>query len=162
MRGAVDAVSNHLRLLVTKGGAMMAEKRNRHRRNALKARIAVRGLSAIDMRTAAAQALVAWTRELVSALGGQENITPQKSCLIDGIVRSKLYLDNLDAYLMSQASLINRRRRAALPALAQRNALLESLARLLRDLGLERQARPIPSLQEFIAEHDAAKEEAAP
>jgi hypothetical protein len=42
---------------------------SRHGLTALKARVKVRGLTAIDRRTAAAQALLAWRKELLADLG---------------------------------------------------------------------------------------------
>src|SRR5688572_3139349 len=43
--------------------------------NALKARVKVRGLVAIDRRTAAARDLIAWRNELVRHLGGGVEVT---------------------------------------------------------------------------------------
>jgi hypothetical protein len=43
---------------------------SRHGLNALKTRVTIRELTAIDRRTAAAQALLAWRAELLGDLGG--------------------------------------------------------------------------------------------
>ena len=68
--------------------------------NALKARVKVRGLAAIDRRTVAARALLAWQDEVLAALGGEENVSPQKRALVEVACRTKLYLDHLDAYIL--------------------------------------------------------------
>ena len=43
--------------------------RSRHGLHALKGRVMVRGLHAVDMRTVGAQSLVAWRKELLRDLG---------------------------------------------------------------------------------------------
>jgi hypothetical protein len=62
-----------------------------------------------------------------------------------------LIVDHCDGFLLSQPSLINKRRKALLPIVKERQVLVDSLSRLLQQLGLERQARPMPSLQEYVA-----------
>ena len=131
----------------------MANRRSRHGLNALKARVTVRGLHSVDMRTAAAQGLVAWRNDLVAALGGLENISPQKMALVEMATRTRLYIDHADAWLMSQESLVNKRRKSLLPILKERQSLVDSLSKLLGQIGLQRQARPVKSLAEHIAEN---------
>ena len=75
------------------------KRRPRTGLNALKARVKVRGLAAIDRRTAAARALLAWQDEVVAALGGEENVSPQKRALVELTCRQKLYIDHLDGYI---------------------------------------------------------------
>jgi hypothetical protein len=108
----------------------MTDKRpySRHGKNALMARIKLRGLGAIDKRTAAARALIAWQKELLEKYG------EGKRALVDLAVRTRLYLDALDSYLLSQESLVVHKRRAVLPALQQRMALADSLAKYLSQL----------------------------
>jgi hypothetical protein len=132
----------------------MAEKRTRHGLNVLKVAVKVRGLAAIDKRTAAGQALIAWRQELLSDLGGEDSVTAQRRALVDMAVRTRLYVDHLDAFLMEQRSLVNRRRKSVLPVLRERQSLVDSLSRLLAALGLERQQRPVKSLAEYIAERE--------
>ncbi len=80
-----------------------------------KARIALRGLAAIDMRTVAAREMLAFRGELVAALGGDAELSPQRRKLVDLTARAVLYLDHLDAWLAAQQTLINRRSRSVLP-----------------------------------------------
>jgi hypothetical protein len=55
----------------------------------------LRGLDAIDQRTARARALIAWRAELVAALGGE--LSPQRRRLVEMTTRAALLLDHVDA-----------------------------------------------------------------
>jgi hypothetical protein len=68
---------------------------SRHGLNALKARVKVRELQAIDQRTVAAQALLGWRRELVADLGGEAAVSGQRMALVEAAVRTRLYVDSL-------------------------------------------------------------------
>jgi hypothetical protein len=118
--------------------------------NALMAKVKVRGLSAIDKRTTAAQALLAWRRELIRDLGGEELLSAQRLQLVELIVRTRLYVDSLDAWIMERKSLVLAKRRAVLPVLRERQVLVDSLSRLLAQVGLERKARPMPTASEIM------------
>lgn len=126
-------------------------RRSRSGLYALKARVRVRGLQAIDRRTAAARALMAWRQDLLSALGGQDATSPQEQALVDLAARTKLYVDSIDAWIMEQPSLVQARRKSILPILRERQALADSLARLLGQLGLQRRAKDVPNLQAYLA-----------
>lgn len=130
----------------------MTERRaySRHGLNVLKARVKVRGLGAIDRRTAAARALLRWREELLADLGGREAVSAQQLALVELAVRTKLYVDSLDAWLMEQDSLINRRRKAVLPVLRERTQLADALARYLTALGLERRKPPALTLEGYL------------
>ena len=125
----------------------------RHGLNALKARVKVRGLGAIDERTAAAQALLAWRRELVADLGGEDSISAQQRALVELAARTRLYVDSLDAWIMEQPSLVNARKRAVHPILLQRQQLADALARYMTQLGLERRVKEVRDLRTYLAEH---------
>ena len=131
----------------------MTERRaySRHGLHALKVRVKVRGFQAIDRRMAAAKALLAWRAELVEDLGGEAVISAQQRALVDLATRTKLYVDSLDAWLVEQPSLINRRKRAVLPALRERTQLADALARYLTALGLKRRAKQVPDLGSYLA-----------
>jgi hypothetical protein len=135
----------------------MPEKRSRHGLRALMARVKVSTLARIDKRTAGAQGLIAWRRELLSALGGAEHVSPQKVAIVDLCVRTKLYVDHLDAFLMGRESLVNKKTRSIIPALRERQQLADSLARLLTQLGLERVAPAVEDLQTVMASIEAAR-----
>jgi hypothetical protein len=102
--------------------------------NALKARLKLRGMAAIDRRTAAAREHLALRRELANSLGGEAHLPPQQRKRIDLAARASLLLDHVDAWLFQQVRLVNARAKTLLPALAQRQALADHLVRLLDKL----------------------------
>jgi len=133
-------------------------KMTRNTLKALRSKIQLRGLHAVDRRTAVAKHLIAWKQELVTALG---DASPQKHVLIELCVRARAVLDHIDAFIMEQPSLINKRARRVLPIVEQRTRIADHLAKLLAQLGLERVPKPVPTLQEYIAEKypDGAEDE---
>jgi hypothetical protein len=75
----------------------------------------------IDRRTMLGRQLATWRENLVRDLGG--NVSTQQSAVIDLAVRTRLLLDSIDAWLLEQPSLVNRRKRALLPAVRERQLL---------------------------------------
>jgi hypothetical protein len=114
--------------------------------------VKLRGLAAIDMRTVAAREMIGFRDELVVALGGESELSPQRRKLVDLAARAALYVDHIDGWLAEQRSLINHRSRSVLPVLVQRQAVADHLARLLDKLGLDRVPRRVKSLGEYLAE----------
>src|SRR6266481_4513987 len=137
---------------------MMANKGSRHGLNRAMTRIKLRGLEAIDHRTAPARALLAWREQLIADLGGVDALSAQKLALVNLAATTRALIDHADNWLLTQPSIINKRRKAFVPIVAQRTALCDSLSRLLAHLGLERQQKPIKSLRQHIAERDREKE----
>lgn len=138
----------------TTGGTPGGPTRTRTGLRALKSRVTVRGLAAIDRRTTAARTLLDFRRELLDDLGGVHAITAARLALVEIAVRTRLYLDHIDAFLMEQPSLIVKRARLRgrlLPIVEQRQRLAESLARLLGQLGLERRTPEPLDLREYLA-----------
>lgn len=133
----------------------------RHGVCALKARVMVRGLSAIDRRTAAAQHLLAWRRELIEDLGGEPAVSAAQLALVDVATRTRLFVDHCDAALMGRESLVVRGRRL-LSLVEQRQKLADGLRRTLLALGLERRAKPVPSLSEWVGAARGQQAEARP
>lgn len=123
----------------------------RHGLTAPMARVKLQGFTAIDRRTVAARKALALREDLVSALGGEANLSPQRLRLIDMTVRAALLVDHVDAWLFAQPLLVNRRSRALVPVLVQRQALAEHLAKLLDRLGLDRVPQKVQDLSEYIA-----------
>jgi hypothetical protein len=60
---------------------------------------------------------------------------------MDLACKSKLLLDSVDAWLLTQPRLVNVRKRSLIPVVLQRQALADGLARYLGQLGLERRAK---------------------
>jgi len=134
---------------------------SRHGLNVVKAKVKVRGLAAIDMRTAAAQALVAWRAEMLADLGGEQLVSAQQRALVEMAVRTRLYVEHLDFFLCEQESLINKKKKAVLPVLRERQQLVDSLARIMGQLGLERKQKPALSLPEYLVEQYGKEDVAA-
>src|SRR5215475_4973359 len=111
---------------------------SRHGLTAPMVRIKLAGFGAIDRRTAAARATLAFKHELIAALGGEADLSPQRRKLIDMAARASLLLDHIDAWLFQQRSLVNARAKTLLPVLVQRQAIADHLTRLLDKLGLDR------------------------
>jgi hypothetical protein len=113
----------------------------------LKRRLSVQDMAAVDGRTRPVRAVARWKRELVEALGGDAEVTPQKMALVDAVARTMLLLNHTDAYLMELASkggaLVNKRDRCLFPIVLQREQLVASLSRTLAQIGLERTEKEI-------------------
>ena len=101
----------------------------------LKRLVKTHGLNALDHRSAPVRALWGWRSELLAALGGERVVTPQQEAIVDLAVRTRLYVDHVDAFLIGQRSLINKKRKAVLPVLRERQTLADGLARLLGQRG---------------------------
>ena len=114
---------------------------------------AVNGLGnrAIDRRTVTGKALAQWRKDLINDLGGIDNISTQQSAIVDLCVKSKLILDSVDTWLLTQPSLINKHKRSLISAVVQRQTLADALARHLIALGLERRVKE-KTLDEYIDE----------
>jgi hypothetical protein len=108
---------------------------------------------ALDKRTAIGKALERWRQELIEDLGGRENISAQRLAIIDLAVKNKLILDSIDRWIFSQASLIDKRKRALIPVVLQRQQLANGLAQYLTQLGLERRHK-VKSLNEILSNDD--------
>ena len=138
----------------------MTERRqySRHGLNVLKARVKLRGLQAIDRRTTAAQALLAWQKQLIADLGGERAVSAQQRALVELATRTKLYVDSLDAWIMEQPSLVNARKRTVHPVVLQRQQLAGALARYMTQLGLERRAKDVQDLRSYLQEKTTNKD----
>jgi hypothetical protein len=105
------------------------------------------------MRFRTGKALVRWRLELVQDLGGEDNISTQQAALIELCVRSKLMVDTIDSWILSQDSLVNKSKRAVIPVVVQRQQLADGLARYLSMLGLERKVKT-KTLDEILDESE--------
>jgi hypothetical protein len=139
------------------GPQKTAQKRPRHGLYATLAAVKLRGLEGIDKRTSAARALLQWRARLLADLGGAEAISAQRVVLVDVACRTKAMLDHVDEWLLARDSIINKRARTLLPIVRERQALADSLARVLGQLGIERVAAPAPSLADYVAAKDREK-----
>ncbi len=63
-----------------------------------------------------------------------------------------MLLDRTDAWIVEQGSLVNRKTKALLPVVVQRQSLAEHLAKLLDRLGLDRAAPKTVTLEDIRRE----------
>jgi hypothetical protein len=125
-------------------------RNTQHGLTLMKRAIREHGTRAIDRRTSLGKALDHWRKELVSDLGGTDQVSTQQLTIITIAVKTKLLLDSLDTWLLKQPSLINHRKRAVHPVVLQRQQLADSLIRAMVQLGLERKATRVPSLTDYL------------
>jgi hypothetical protein len=134
-----------------------APKGNRNARkhglNTLKTAVVKLGGRAIDGRYRVGRQLQKWRRELVDDLGGQDNISTQQNTLIDIVVKRKLVLDSVYVWILTQPSLINKRKKALLPIVLQCEQLADGVSRILVQLGLERRHK-VKTLSDLLNDHD--------
>ena len=102
-------------------------------------------------RATAAKALVQWRQDLIKDLGG--DVSTQEDAIVSLAVKTKLLLDSIDVWLLQQPTLIIKKKRAIIPAVAQRQTLADALARYMSMLGLERKSK-LTSLSEILARDD--------
>ena len=81
-----------------------------------------------------------------AGLGGAAALSAAQLALIDQAARTKLLLDSVDAWLLQQPSIVNKRSKSVLPVVRERIALCDSLLRHLDKLGLHRVAADVPTL----------------
>lgn len=117
------------------------------------------GARALDRRTRVSKALDHWRDQLISDLGGPEQISTQQRAIINVAVKTKLLLDSVDAWLLQQPSLINLRKRAVHPVVLQRQQLADSLIRAMVQLGLERRSKVL-SLSDYLTNGKAKPSQA--
>ena len=102
------------------------------------------------------KALAAWRSELLEDLGGVEAVRRKSWRLVEEAVKTKLILDSVDAWLLSQKTLVEKRKRSVLPAVRDRQTLVSTLRGLLGDLGLKRRPRTELSLSAYLAARTVA------
>ena len=105
------------------------------------------GNRAIDGRSETGRALTRWRKDLIADLGG--DVSTQQSAIVDLAVKSKLLLDSIDTWLLTQPTLINKRKKSVLPVVRERQQLADGLAKYLAMLGLERRSKEV-SLQDYV------------
>lgn len=133
-----------------------------HGHHALKRAVSSLGSRAIDRRTAVGRALAAWRHELLADLGGVDNVSTQELALVEQAVRTKLLLDSVDAWLLEQRTLVNKRSRALIPVVRDRNGLVATLRALLGDLGLKRRKEEPLDVGAYLANRAARRPGAGP
>lgn len=106
--------------------------------------------------------MVEWAAGVAADLGGVDNLSRQQQTLLDLAARTKLQLDRIDAWLFRQPALVNKRTRALHPVVSQRQSLVNTLRQLLGDLGLERRARDVGTLDQYLRSRSNGPADAQP
>jgi hypothetical protein len=126
--------------------------RQRHGLTALRQVVEQLGGRMLDGTGPVAKALRRWRADLITDLGGADLVSTQQIQLVELCVRSKLLLDSIDTWLLSQGKLVYGRTKTIYPAVIQRQHLADGLAKHLALLGLERRSPRMPTLTEYVAQ----------
>ena len=121
-----------------------------HGLTTMKRAIKTLGSLVIDRRTTLGKQLNEWRGELIRDLGGDSAISTQERAIVDAATTTKLMLDSLDAWVLSQPSLVNHRKRAVWPVVGQRQALSDALVRYMTQLGLSKRSHPTMTLADLL------------
>ena len=124
----------------------------KHGLHSLKATMKVLGNRAIDGRTKVGRALAQWRIAIINDLGGAQSVSTAQEQIVELAVKTNLLLYSVDAYLLQNGSLVNKRKRCLYPIVRERQVLADALARYLGQLGLERRCKPVPTRGEYLAE----------
>ena len=82
-------------------------RNTQHGLTLMKRAIREHGTRAIDRRTSLGKALDRWREQLVSDLGGVEQVSTQQLTFVNLGVKTKLLLDSIDSWLLQQPTLMN-------------------------------------------------------
>jgi hypothetical protein len=115
----------------------------------------------LDLRIPAARALIAERDGWISDRGGREYFSAKELSVLDNAARTSLYISHLDDWLLRQKSLVNARKKSVFAVLKERQALVDSLVRMLSTLGLERKEKPVLTLEEYLQQMPDEEPEAA-
>jgi hypothetical protein len=96
--------------------------------------------------------MMRWQAGLVDQLGGIDNLTPSQLEILELASRQKILVSALDSILLLMKAPVNRRNLSLFPIVGQRGQEADRLVRYLQLLGLERRAKPLPVLSEYIEE----------
>ena len=128
----------------------MARIYTKHQLTPVIATLRLRGISAVDGRTALGRAVKAWRRSQEAHLGAK--LTPPVVSILDHAEVTKLLVASIDAFLVADPShVVNRKRRTLTPIALQRQGLVESHRRDMLALGLDHAAALGETEGEIIA-----------
>jgi hypothetical protein len=101
------------------------------------------------------QAMAALGAQMIDDKGGPENVSTAERILIDLGVAAAMKHEAVARYLLTLPSLVDKRHRRVWQVVRDANALAAHLQGLLRDLGVERRAKPVPDLGTYLAQRTA-------
>ncbi len=125
----------------------------KHGDTVLKKAVKELGSRVLDGRTALAKELEAERRELIQALGGDSEVSPQERSIISMIAQKRIRRRIAAQWaLQNPDKLFDRRKRSLAPIALQLEQLEESEAKLLEKLGLKRRPKPTRSLHDILSQ----------
>src|SRR5262249_21672308 len=92
-----------------KGGPAGNQHARKHGLWGARAALSEWGQAAIDKRSAVGRTLTEWRAQIVTDLGGSENLSAQQHTVLDIVVRTKLLLDGIDGFILERGAIVNRR-----------------------------------------------------
>lgn len=104
----------------------------------------------LDMRSEAGQAIKRLRMQLETDLGGVDTLSTQERLLVDRIVKKALIIEALETYALGRKSIF--KRNGELIGALGRHYLsyTEALRRDLLAVGLQRRAKNVPNLQDYL------------
>jgi hypothetical protein len=104
-------------------------------------------LDTIDKRSQVGCALRRLREDLVSQLGGPEEVTPALAILIEQAAIKAVIVKAVGEHILKQECPV--RRDALVPVVLQHDTLQKTLALLLEKIGLERRAKPVADIRQL-------------
>jgi hypothetical protein len=118
---------------------------------------------ALDGRTTLAKELLQDRNELIAALGGSGEVSPQELAIIDMIAQKRARRRIAAQWvLLNRDKLFDRRKKKLAPIAIELEQMEESEVRLLKELGLKRRAKPVVSLGDMLAKAQQKRPKSAP
>jgi hypothetical protein len=106
------------------------------------------------------QAAMTSVREsLLADLGGEEHVSTARKILVDLAAGAAVRCMRVNAYLAGLNCLVDRRHRREWPVVEHARRAEAHLQGLLRDIGLDRKAKPVETLEQYLAKKAAADAE---
>ena len=122
--------------------------RTRHGLYAMRRSLTTLTTRRLDGRSAIAVAVRQFKADLTADLGG--DLSRAQQAILEDAAQAWVIRQVLDDYIVRQPSLITKKR-ALLPVVRERMQVAEHLAKQLERLGLERRAKPVPDLGDYLA-----------
>jgi hypothetical protein len=141
------------------GGQKSNKNAQKHGHWARKLKLTNAPLAAISRQNGIGKAVLEKADRIIADHGGRENLSEFQLDLVDKYIKQELLINGIDAWIFSQTRFVNLRKRALHPILLERNKLIETSMKLAASLGLKRESKPTPSLQEYLASKEQDDEQ---
>ena len=142
-----------------RGGQPRNGSARKHGHHARKLKLTDVRLVDISQQNGPGRLVAAKAEAIFADRGGRENLTELQQDLVNRYLVTELLIQSIDFWLLEQKSIINKRKKTAIPILTERNRLTETSLKLAQAIGLERKEPPAPSLAEFLAQRKVQGEQ---